>query len=75
MVQVVGAQDEAFLYDMTGKAPAFIKYLDKDVTNVRFTAAAGGHVIEINMQDGHIERFDYKGNHIGSQYPSTRKTF
>ena len=47
MVQLSGANSEAFLYDNSAAQPIYLKYLGKDVENVRFAGGNEGKPVRI----------------------------
>lgn len=57
MVQVVGAQGDAFLYDRAGAQAVFMRFLAKGVERARF---ADG-VIMLEFRDGRFALFDWDG--------------
>lgn len=72
MVQLFGAQSEAFLYDKTGGQALFMKYLAQNVGRVRFSGGANGQPLEILLEfkDGTFAVFDASGNPI--EAPATQ---
>jgi hypothetical protein len=63
MVQVFGAEGQAFLYDKTAAPPTFMKYLGAGVSQVRFSAGAGGATqILVEYKDNTFALFDQNGN-------------
>lgn len=64
MVEISGNLAEAFLYDTSGKAPAFLKRLGQSVENVRFSGGENGKPLQILIEfsDDRFEIFDESGN-------------
>jgi len=64
MVQVFGADAQAFLYDKTVTPPTYLKYLGQGVTKVRFSGGNGGAPIQIlvEFKDDTFAMFDADGN-------------
>src|SRR5262249_27997886 len=47
MVQIVGADSDAFLYDTSTGRSVFVKGLGRGATNVRFSGGANGQALQI----------------------------
>ena len=65
MVQIVGIQSDAFLYDRTGgDQPSYMKYLGPNVAKVRFSGGKEGKALQIllDYKDGSFAVFDAEGN-------------
>lgn len=64
MVQITGAQSEAFLYDNTVTPPSFVKFLGGNVSTVRYSGGAGGAPLQILVEykDNTFALFDADGN-------------
>jgi hypothetical protein len=63
MVQISGARGEAFLYDTTGKEPAFLSYLGEGVEKARFSGGAKREPLRIllDLKDGSFTLLDADG--------------
>lgn len=62
MVQIFGSDGQAFLYDKTADPPRFMKYLGAGVSQVRFSAGAGGPQLLVEYKDDTFSLFDQDGN-------------
>ncbi|HXT01511.1 MAG TPA: hypothetical protein VN915_12615 [Elusimicrobiota bacterium] len=62
MVQIFGAEGQAFLYDKTADPPAFLKYLGQGVSQVRFSASGGATRILVEYKDNTFALFDQDGD-------------
>ena len=65
MVQIVGADAEAFLYNMSSGKAVFMKYLDKNVAKARFAGGSEGKPLEILLDsrlNDDFALFDENGN-------------
>ena len=71
MVQVAGANADAFLYDTSGPSPVFIKQLSNHVENVRFSGGADGKPSRILLEyrDNRFAMFTENGDPIDLDVP------
>ncbi len=62
-VQIVGPQDEAYLYDLTSGRSTYLNRLGRQVETVRYAGGTQGKPLQIllDFQDGHFELFDANG--------------
>ena len=68
MVQIVGDQGDAYLYDRSTGQPTYLKYLGANVDKVRFSGGANGQPVQIlvDYKDGSFALFDAEGNSASS---------
>ncbi|MFI5362497.1 MAG: hypothetical protein ACHQ49_11050 [Elusimicrobiota bacterium] len=73
MVQVFGADAQAFLYDKTKTPPVFMKFLGSGVLQARFSGGTGGAPLQILVEykDDTFALFDADGNSQDSAVQST----
>ena len=73
-VQVYGDRQEAFLYDTTGKAPAFLTFLGASVKGVRFSGGESGKPLRIllDFNDGRFALFDKDGKPVDGSAAETQ---
>lgn len=73
MVQIHGAQNEAFLYDKTGAQPQYLAYLGKNVERVRFSGGVDGRPVKIlvDFKNGDFSFFTSEGEPIDVTPPET----
>jgi hypothetical protein len=66
MVQIVGPQAQAYLYDESGLKPTLTKGLAANVESVRFTGGSSGHPLQIllELKGGGFALYDADGNPI-----------
>jgi hypothetical protein len=64
MVQLTGANGEAFLYDTTTSPPSFVKFLGGNVSKVRYSGGTAGAPLQILVEykDDTFAMFDADGN-------------
>ena len=76
MVQIFGAEGQAFLYDKTATPPTFMKYLGQGVSQVRFSAATPGAAAQILVEykDNTFALFDPDGNSQSSAVKAEEST-
>jgi len=63
LVQVVGDEKDAFLYDTSGEQPVYLKFLTRGAEKVRFTPATASQPIQIlvDLKDGTFKLFESSG--------------
>jgi hypothetical protein len=73
MVQVIGSEGQAFLYDSTVSPPKFEKFLGADVDKVRFTGGTADAPLQILVEyrDRTFALFDADGNSQSSAVKTT----
>ena len=71
MVQVTGSSAEAFLYDTSGAAPAYMRGLGENVVKVRFSGGTKGKPLQIlvDRRDGSFDLYSEKGDILNSSSP------
>lgn len=71
LVKVIGAEDEAFLYDRSGGKQVFLAYLGKGADKVRFSGGVSGQPLQIlvDFKDGTFALFDADGKSGQPQVP------
>jgi len=71
MVQVAGAQGEAYLYDTSGREPSFIAYLASGVKQARFSGGTRGKPLRIllDFNDGAFALYDREGRALDVKSP------
>ena len=76
MIQIVGADEQAFLYDKTASPPTFMKYLGSGVTQVRFSGGSAGtpSQILVEYKDNTFALFDAEGNSQSSAVQTEEST-
>ncbi len=76
MVQVFGADGQAFLYDKTSTPPTFLKYLGQGVSKVRFSGGTAGAPVQIlvEFKDDTFALFDANGNSQSASVKSEEST-
>lgn len=64
MVQISGADGEAFLYDKTTKVPSYMKFLGRGAEKVRYEGGTAGKPLKIlvEFKDGSFAVYDDKGD-------------
>jgi hypothetical protein len=64
LVQIVGADGGAFLFDESKTPRVFMKYLGGNAETVRFVGGTSGQILSIivNFKDGTFNMFDAEGN-------------
>jgi len=60
LVQIYGANSEAFLYDNTGPKPVYLAYLGHDVAKVRFSQGAPAQIL-VDFKDGDYALYSLDG--------------
>jgi hypothetical protein len=63
MVQIVGGDGEAYLYDKTGPDPVYLKFMARGVQKAKFSGGTGGAPLEILLEfkDDSFALFDAEG--------------
>jgi hypothetical protein len=63
MVQVLGSESQAFLYDRTASPPTFLKFLGEGATKVRFLGGTGGAPLQVlvEFEDDTFSLYDENG--------------
>ena len=69
MVQVT-PEGDAFLYDKSGVEPAFVRFLGRSVTKVRFSSQNGKANVLLDLKDGSFALFDRDGNPLDTPAPA-----
>ncbi len=64
MVKVTGTEQDAFLYDSSGKNSFKAIYLSSNVKNVSYSGSGDALQITIILNDGSSQTFDSKGNSL-----------
>jgi hypothetical protein len=64
MVQIVGPEAQAYLYDESGPAPKLTNALAGNVESVKFSGGTAGHPMQIllELKDGGFALYDADGN-------------
>jgi hypothetical protein len=73
MVQIIGSEGQAFLYDNTVSPPTFVRFLGSDVSKVRFSGGTAGAPLQILVEykDNTFALFDADGNSQSSAVQAT----
>ncbi|UPT73168.1 MAG: hypothetical protein M0D55_14905 [Elusimicrobiota bacterium] len=67
LVEVVGEDRQAILYDKTGPAPAYLRLLGRGASKVRFSKAGAGTSIMVEFADGTFALFDEDGKPLNAE--------
>lgn len=69
MVQIVGPQAQAYLYDESGPSPKLTKPLSAGVESVRYSGGAAGRPLQIllELKDGGFSLYDADGSPLQSK--------
>jgi hypothetical protein len=64
MVQIVGPEAQAYLYDESGRSPTLTKGLAGNVESVRFSGGTAGRPLQIllELKGGGFALYDADGN-------------